>query len=564
MRTQNNHLIFIFSLVLGIVALPLYAQEDVRPGDRYEHYLRLFQISGADVPVKHSFLIRPIGIECPGEEPQHWSSPCRDWGFLLESGDLVRVRLLNPSLSVSYNSTLPRGVNDGAQWQGRGLNQKLVAGFQANVGPLHLRFAPEVGFSQNADFDLGPYPARNGMPYTYPWRNFDHVQRFGEDPMTWTDLGDSYLQLRYFGLKLGVGNSRMWIGPAVYNPLLYSYNGPGFRHFVFGTYRPIKTFTGQIEFQYHLGFLEKSEYYDNRTDNRLNTASSFVYVYSPRFVPGLSLGLNRTFIEEHPGDWKGVRENAFKVFQAVFKDIPDDNSPEVVEPDNQMVSLFFRWYVPGYGFEVYGELGRNDHNVDFRDLRAQPDHDSAWLFGFMKTFNLRQEDLLAIGYEVTQLDGSRSSYTRGTGQPPSPSNLGTVGRWYAHRNRNDFTHRGQIIGAGIGSSSVSNSISVHYLKPSTQLGFRVARIAYGNGLLNFTNTYNIIRAQNPAGLERFQLRNTEIMIGLDVTRKLKYGIELTGVIEQSFIRNHLFLHKNDLNNTRIVLVVRKNLWGGIR
>ncbi len=562
MKTDKVYILIM--LLLVILTNTTMAQEDVRPGDRYEHYLRLFQISGADVPTNHSFLIRPIGVECAEDSVDHWSSPCNDVGYLFESSNLLKVRLLNPSFSVSFNSNLPRGVNDGAQWQGKGLNQKLVAGIQSNIGPLYLRFAPEIGFTQNADFDLGPYPHRNGNPYTYPWRNFDHVQRFGADPYAWTDLGDSYVQLRYFGFKLGVGNSRMWTGPAVHNPLLFSYNGPGFRHFVLGTYRPVKTLTGHVEFQYHLGFLEKSNYYDSRTDNRLNTASSFVYVYSPRFVPGLSLGLNRTFIEEHPGDWKGVRENAFKVFQAVFKDIPDDNSPEVVEQDNQLITLFFRWAVPGHGFEVYGEFGRNDHNVDFRDLRAQPDHDSAWLFGFIKTFNIRQDDLFAVGYEVTQLDGSRSSYTRGTGQPPSPSNLGIVGRWYAHRNRNDFTHRGQVIGAGIGSSSISNSISFHYLKPSTQIGFRMARIAYGNGLLNFTSTYNLIRAENPDGLERFQLRNTEIMVGVDVTRKLKYGLELSGVIEQSFIRNHLYLHKNDLQNTRVELVLRKNLLGGVR
>ncbi len=40
------------------------------------------------------------------------------------------------------------------------------------------------------------------------------------------------------------------------------------------------------------------------------------------------------------------------------------------------------------GLEVFGEFGKNDRNVDIRDVVLEPEHNSAWLLGFFKVIGL--------------------------------------------------------------------------------------------------------------------------------------------------------------------------------
>jgi hypothetical protein len=549
----------------------------VQPGDPFEYYVRVLQISD-EIPSKSSWLLRPVvynPLEVNRSKYSYAGNAKRYlWEPFLDQGRNLRLSTLDPVWFTSYNTNLPRGTNDGALWQGRGVNSTFSAGLEGNVGFIHFRFRPVIGYSQNlfvdvSDYAIGPFMGgvmrADRNPYSYPFYNFDHVLRYGEDPLSWFDLGDSYVQLRYQGFFAGVSNTRKWVGPALYNPLMVSYNAAGFKHVELGTYNPIRTILGSFEFNYFLGFINKSDFYDQRTDNRLNTYVSVAGVYSPSFIKGLSLGVNRLFIEDYPDNQTMLVDQAIKVINPFFKETLIEIDPTLsAQPDNQMFSLFFRWAFPKNGFELYGEFGRNDNNVDARDFRMQPDHDSAWLFGFVKSIDLGRRRLLALSYEVSDFEGSRNSFARGRGGIARPDNVGISGRWFAHHTRNDFTHDGQLLGSAVGPGGSSYTLRFDLFNPGGMYGLRFSHLTYGNGWLNYPETLGIIMAANEPGVKRKELRNSELLVSVDMTKTVYGSWEVSGLVERSFIQNHWFIKDNDVRNTRLQLVLRKRIGGGLR
>lgn len=581
MRIISRPQFLILNLVFWAVLFVFFPNKGIsqilQPGDRFEYYVRVLQTRG-EFPASGSWLLRPVNFNPREANRSSYkfagiTNPI-DWKPALQQGNLLKISILDPVLFTSYNSSLPKGVNDGALWQGRGLNSAFSAGFEGNAGSIYFRFRPVVGYSQNlyvdvSDYEIGPFVGgvmraeRN--PYSYPFYNFDHVLRYGEDPLSWFDLGDSFLQFRFRGVYAGISNTRKWVGPALYNPLMLSYNAPGFKQIDIGTYEPLNTVIGSFEFNYFLGFIKKSKFYDSRSDNRLHTYVSIAGVYSPSFAKGLSLGVNRLFIEDYPEDSAMLFDQAVKVINPFFKETLIEIDPTLsAQPDNQMFSLFFRWAFPKNGFEFYGEFGRNDNNVDARDFRMQPDHDSAWLFGAVKSFDLGRNRLLAVSYEVTDLEGSRNSFTRGRGGIAQPDRVGISGRWYAHHTRNDFTHDGQLLGSALGPGGNSTTLRFDLFNPSGTYGLRLSHMTYGNGWLNYPETLEIIMAANEPNVERHELRNSEILVGIDMTKTFFESWEVSAAVEQSFIQNHWFIKDNDFRNTRVELVLRKRISGGLR
>jgi hypothetical protein len=479
---------------------------------------------------------------------------------------LFEFNIADPVLFQSYNSTLPKGLNDGAIWQGKGYNQYITGGFYFRFSLINISFRPIYGFTQNQSFQLSPHPVPSRLnEYSYPLRRFDAVQRFGNKSYTWSDLGDSYIDLNLKYLRIGLSNQRVLFGPATLNPLLHSFNAPGFKHARIGTANPIVTPFGGIEFLYINGALEKSDYFDSNPNRKYSSTQSFVLTYQPRFIKGFYIGGNRTYIEDYKETTSEKLQMAGKIFDFFTKSkLATDDNPTGQDPDNQMATIFFRWIFPQNQFELYGEFGRNDHNVDVRDFRMQPDHDRAYVFGFIKLFSFKNDQLLAVNFESTILDATRSSYTRTTSGPSSPTNLGITGRWYTHYRQNGFVNKGQILGAGIGSASNSYSLKFDYYNPTHNTSLLISRISHNNGLLNFQPTYQRILESNPNGVLRHQLRNIELLISLETTFMTVYNFESSFRIDQSFIWNHHYLLDNDKMNTRFELILRKRIAGGLR
>ena len=100
--------------------------------------------------------------------------------------------LLPARVVVATNSNRPWGGNDGALWQGRGVNFAASAGVSLTRGPISAMLAPVVTSSANTAFPLAPWdPSGTSwplQPWAYPTLSpsqlIDAPQRFGPDAFT--------------------------------------------------------------------------------------------------------------------------------------------------------------------------------------------------------------------------------------------------------------------------------------------------------------------------------------------------------------------------------------------
>ncbi len=91
---------------------------------------------------------------------------------------------------------------------------------------------------------------------------------------------------------------------------------------------------------------------------------------------------------------------------------------------------------------------------------------------------------------------------------------------------------------------------------------KVARITYHNSRMD--QYFGFIEDANDEPVERWEVRNVELMIGAEVRRFLPYGFEISAAFEQSLILNQHYLKDNDIANTRFELVIRKQIDGWLR
>lgn len=542
------------------------SQINLPVNDGLEYYYRLLQVSDITDDTS-SFTLRPVFSKTENIRSNPWQSIAAYESdpvnyMPLSFGEL---NFYEPVWFQSYNTRLPRGGQDGAIWQGKGYNTALTTGFYLSYGPVHLKFRPQIGVSQNLSFDLGPYDPPQISTYyfrgeasEFAYRDFggriDQPVRFGPDSYSWFDLGDSSFELRFSDFSASLSNQRIWTGPGIHNSLQYGYNGPGFFHLRLGTFRPFETRIGAFEIMYVFGGIRKSDYFHEEVRN-LHSVNSLAFVYSPRFAQGLSFGALRTFIHRYPKDFSEYLDQVSKIYESTVRvGLQDEENPTGHDPDNQVASIFSRWYFPDSGFELYFEYGRNDHNVDLRDFRKQPNHHRAYLLGMQKTWKIANNSLLAFGTEIMQSETPRSSLLRGNQH---------LGGWYVHSQQVvGFTNRGQILGTSFGPGANVQMFTSDFFNNNGLIGLTLARVVYHNSRTD--QYFNRLLEANNLNVERWEIRNVEFMAGLRAILFTKYNLEIGAKIEQSWILNHHNIASNDKVNTRFEITLRKHLNGWIR
>jgi len=551
--------LFIFNLILLI---PARAQPDISFNAKDEYYKRILQISGlSDDP--SSYGLRPAVFNAE-YLANPWSRIFTDHNrYVLPFGNVGGLALFEPVWFQSYNTALPKGGNDGAIWQGRGYNTAFSAGMKLELGPLHVQFRPVTGMAQNRDFDLGPYRLSRisayGIDYEpseFAYSSFragvDYVQRYGDEAYRWYDLGESSIDLRYGGFMVSASNKKIFTGPAHNVSLQFGYNAPGFRHLYVGTYRPLMSAIGNFEFAYIFGGIRESDYFTVNKGFGMLSVNSLIVVYKPGFSEGFSIGFIRSYFHPYPDSFDQYWNQAKKLFEPGLREAIEDNGePRGADPDNQIGSVFFRYFLPDHQFEIYGEYGRNDHSGNWRDFRAQPNHHRAYTIGGTKTMFLPKNRLLAVNIEINQLEAMRTALIRGESH---------LGGWYTHTSQVlGFSNTGQILGSPYGPGVNLQKIRGEVLGPSGGIALKIARITYHNSRMD--QYFDQVLAANQIIVERWEVRNIELLFGAEITAFLKYGLELSAVIEQSIIFNHHHILDNDRGNTRMELVFRKNVRG---
>lgn len=262
-----------------------------------------------------------------------------------------------------------------------------------------------------------------------------------------------------------------------------SNNAPGFKHITLNTSRPVNTPIGAFETQLVAGRLEDSGVPlpdETRFKKRLDDwryFSGIVFTYQPRWIKGLYLGFDRSYIIYHSDLGNGIADY-LPIFSPVEKasynyDVETGIDEEDIKRRDQRLSLFARWVMPESKTEVYFQFGKNDHNYDVRDLWVEPEHNRAYVAGFRKLISLNNPDqMIQFGLELTQLEATSTKSLRGSGY------------WYNHGQvRHGYTQIGQVLGAGIGSGSNLQSVDVSWVSGLKRIGLQIERIVQNNDLM---------------------------------------------------------------------------------
>lgn len=374
------------------------------------------------------------------------------------------VRLLPAELLVVGNSAYPRDWNDGALWAGRGINAAMTGGAQIRWGAFSAAASPVIAWQPNAAFDTRLNIAGTSA-YGHPWwgGRLDAPQRFGGESFAIIDPGQTYARVEFAGVAAGLSTENLTWGPARRNPLLLSGTAPGFAHGFLESARPLDVFIGDLEFQLLWGRLDESEYFDEDPDNDHRMLAGFVFALQPRILEGLAIGGGRM---ESFTWWPGL--SLAEVMLRPYRGITENPADRALG-DNQLITVFFRWSDAPHGMEVYGEWARDDHWGDLVQLLRNLDSSQAWTLGFQKLIR-RDDNAVRIAAEITHLSDALPVLFAGRpGLIPFYSNTSVT---------QGHTHRGQMLGAPIGTGAESQWLGVDLFWRAGRTGVSVERARY--------------------------------------------------------------------------------------
>lgn len=470
--------IYFVSAILGIFTCLLFKNsangQTIPVGTPVlDDYYRRQQLLG-EVDPNISFTVRPI---FPGTEfkdniydpdstlkSKNWTSA----GPISFAKGFGSFQLLPLSLQQQFNSHHPYGWNDEAMIPAKGYQSMISGGFYLKFGPLSIQLRPEYVYATNSDFEQSNYmPPQIDMP-----------ARFGNTPYNQLSWGQSSIKLNFGPVAFGLSNESLWWGPGINNSLILSNNAPGFKHLTLNTNRPIKSFLGYFEGQIISGRLDPSglqqgtnAYTPDPTDWRYFTG--FNINYHPKWVPGLTIGLTRTFNSYH--QYVQKLSDYLPYFVPYQKSSVGDGGDRI--PRDQLTSIYARWLFVKAQAEIYFEYGLNDNSYDLRQFINRPDMSRAYLFGFRKMIPLNDKAKhILFGAEITQMSQSIDRI------------LEQHSSWYTHYQvLAGHTNKGKILGAGIGPGGNSQSIDVSWVYGLKKIGVSLDRYEHDVDNYEFDN-----------------------------------------------------------------------------
>jgi hypothetical protein len=431
-----------------------------------------------------SFTIRPLSLSALGRDNMFYPDSTGDDRIYNKSisSNPVKIDLLPFTSKVQFTSHHPYGWNDGLMIPNSGFQTLLSGGIYAQHKGFSLQLQPEMVMAENKRFRGFPeeYQIETwALVYDYYYNLIDAPEQYGNGKYTRLNWGQSSIRYNYKQLSVGLSTENLWWGPGRRSSLLMSNNAPGFKHLTFNTSRPIHTPIGSIETQLIVGRLENSGFAPPGADSLLyGTAiykpknasyrdiSGFIFTYQPKWLKGLFLGYART-AQNYSG------KTIARPFLLPFKRFNYNKAKDEDRDYDQYLAFFGRWIFSEAHGELYFEYGLNNHPYELDQPKGDPGHSRAYTFGlrkFVPTKNAKTQFLIDL--EITQLSGPADYLSKG-GES-----------WYVHdRVRQGYTHKGEILGAGIGTGGNLQSLTVSRVQGLNRLGLQLERHVRNNDLL---------------------------------------------------------------------------------
>lgn len=410
-----------------------------------------------------------------GNTPHPWSS-LQPPSSLQPAERPITARVLPVESFSSYNSRYAYGENDGAMWQGRGLNSRLRLGasaeWQYRDHGIGFTLYPTFWAAENRDFelvdpdDLLSVPRLFGHPeFGYITNHMDLPQRMGPDPLQELGWGETELRYDYRQFTTGFGTQSLWLGPGRYNALILSTNAEGFPKLDVG-FRKTETRFGAFEGLGFWGRLTPSDYFDTTRFDDHNFYSGMAIAWQPWFWRQFTLGFNKVSIVR----WEdfGV-QSVIQPFDLSLSGYPGDGG--------QQASLTGEFRSTETGTSIYLEWARYDYSPR-RHLMTTPGWTATWTLGGRQVFSLDPNRFILLSVEHTNLSRSRE-------QMLGPGTWGTSGFYRQHNVGTGFTNRGQVLGGWIGPGADTQYVSLKYYDQFGLLGVFVRRNARNKDVLYF-------------------------------------------------------------------------------
>lgn len=482
---------WISCILLWLLSVQVLAQSLPAGSPVLEEALRRKQLLG-ELDSSISFNLRPLRLnflsrEAVYEEEYDFFKEGYRLGAIDRQTPEVAFSILPIQNTIQFNSGRPYGWGNGIMIPNVGGQNYTTGGVALKYRFLNIQFQPEVLWAQNRRWDGFPNdfsPAITRHRYS-SWNFGDHPERFGQGAYAKIGWGQTKVSLSAGAFEIGASTENIWWGPGQFNALIFSNNARGFKHLTLNTTRPAKTFLGSFEGQLLIGRLEPSgfepsqyselnERYFRELSEDWRYLNGLSISYQPKWVPGLSVGLNRTFqmYNDNRGntfnDWLPV----FEVFtkESLFED--DHTVDYDGRGQDQQVAVFGRYLLAKAKAEFYFEYGRRDHALNWREFTLNPEHARAYLLGFGKLFHLPASDkLIQVRAEMTQQQESVNRYIRYLGVTGGAS-------WHTHSRARGFTHYGESLGVGIGTGGSNvQTIEVALVDQLNKFGIRLERLA---------------------------------------------------------------------------------------
>lgn len=462
------------------------------------------------------------------------ASPAENWFArgLLQGIDL---KVYGPEWYNSYNTAAPYGQNDGALWQGKGYNTSLTAGIRFESYGFELTLKPQLSFSQNLSFDL--MPSNTDSPYGYFWGygknvGVDAPQRFGDKPFFVYDWGDSEVRWTWHSFTVGFGTQAIWLGPASMNPILHSNNAPSYPKVDIGLRRQpvvlpwLGWYLGDVEARIWTGRLTESDYFDNDDSNNHNMIHGLALAYAPSFVPGLTLFANRTCLVKW--DWANMKY--------IWPLEENTHVGEQGAGEDQKMSFGFDWVFPQVGFEVYGEVGKDDYS----SIRVYPLRTIVYTLGLKKTFTI---------YEKWQLYGQLNLEVNNNEMSHDFQFHWPYSFYYHHQITQGYTDRGQWLANAFspGGNSQVLDFTVYYPKGKTRLSLKRT-----NPDNNYIYQHSIGTENKPEITEVNGQYKTLISVGLFSQYYITPSLSIHGGFEYVEFRHYFYWNDSSIHNNVLV------------
>lgn len=427
---------------------------------------------------KHSFMLRPTNPMLKNT-PSKW-----DWGFTAVT------------YSRYYNDSIGGGYNNESFYGATGWQERVSVGARVQYKGIHLQVQPEWVLAQNKQQAMISRKITDAdffsRYYYYNINTIDLPSRPGTARINKLFPGQSFLRYEFpNGLAAGVSTENLWWGPGLRNSLIMTNNAPGFLHAGIQTLKPIPTKVGTFEGQAILGWLDSSgvepvenvrqfaEFWRGAYEPRISQSKrnmvAITLSWQPKWVPHLYVGFaaSRYYYTQKKDS-----------LDQPFPDYPYTSSPQN-KYNASLGSMFARYVMPGEKAEIYAEFGRADKIATLFNLYGDT-IPLAYTVGFRKMLPIGPKSgYIDLSAEIThlQLPDTRMIFTAN-----NPYSIPQTRSWYTHpRIRQGYTHNGQLLGAGIGPGSNSQTLNVTWIKGFNRIGVTAERVAHNKDFYYYSH-----------------------------------------------------------------------------